>query len=77
MLRIQTLALGLELVQSRVHPEGANLVTSFEFYTNDQQTLTYGKPHVIRYPDNNWEVRQYETDLGSVWVCPAPLQRRP
>ncbi|HWX22089.1 MAG TPA: RHS repeat-associated core domain-containing protein [Candidatus Binatia bacterium] len=50
---------GWELVQTRVDPDGANLVSSFGFYQDKDDDLTYGKPSTNRYPDGDWEVRLY------------------
>jgi RHS repeat-associated protein len=54
---------GWELVESRVDPDGANLVTAFEFYEDDQNTATYGRPKLTRFPDGNWETRLYDEVL--------------
>ena len=70
---------GWELVQSTVDPEGANLATSFEFYPSPGDTLTYGKPSIVRYPDGNWEVRLYDHDwlLGALQYVLRPFNDYP
>jgi RHS repeat-associated protein len=51
---------GWELKQATVDPQGAGLVTTYEYYETGS-TNVIGKLKSITYPDGYWEKREYET----------------
>jgi RHS repeat-associated protein len=56
----QLMPWGWELVQTRMDPDGANLVTSFQFYSDQNDPFTYSRPWITRYPDGYWQVQIYD-----------------
>jgi RHS repeat-associated protein len=70
---------GWELTQTCLDPDNNNLITTYEYNTNTDDLLTYGKPDVFRYPDGFWEKRLYDHDsfLGALQYVLRPNKSEP
>jgi YD repeat-containing protein len=57
----QKLAWGPAVVSEVVDPDGANLVTTYTYYTVSTETGKYGKVKTVQKPDGSWESYDYDS----------------
>jgi RHS repeat-associated protein len=64
-------AWGEELIKETIDPEGANLVTTYDYYQDSTQKGKYGKVKSISYPNGYWVKYDYDS-IGNISLAMRP-----
>ena len=59
---------GVRLIQEKLDPNGANLKTSYDYYTDPLDTENYGRLKAVTRPDGSWESFEYLNGMVSKQV---------
>jgi RHS repeat-associated protein len=62
---------GEELVKETIDPNGANLITTYDYYHDVNQKGKYSKVKSISYPDDSWVKYDYD-DVGNLSLVMRP-----
>ncbi len=72
---------GWDLLQTQLDPDNSNLTTTFSFYGDTNDPITFSQLKSITYPDGYWEARRYNHDdlnfLGALQYVLHPWKSLP